>query len=337
MLRAVACYEATLGGEHAAGRLQGRRRHHDHHGGPARRHDHDHHGALIDVAAHDRRHRLGPSAPRLPRRSRVGVVVLMGSVYLLLGTNLGTRLGFLRRHQRLLRLAARSWASPGGCTARSACSARPRSGWSRRSSTTATPPTTPACSEADLEYAQRPRHLGAPARGGDQRPRPRRARRTSRRRSSPRSAAGRSCPSRTRASARPRPPSTSTSPRTPTRSLDTSRGPASYVNVYSFERGGKIDLPEDPTRLERIGHKLETDLLAGASTRRATPSSRCARSIEQETEPGRGAADPRGRPGPAGGVGDHRARPRRRAVPGRHAHDLRRADVRRDDQHAAPP
>ena len=33
---------------------------------------------------------------------------------------------------------------------------------------------------------------------------------------------------------------------------------ADYVTIYSFERGGKDDLPEDPSRLDRITHKLKT-------------------------------------------------------------------------------
>jgi len=36
------------------------------------------------------------------------------------------------------------------------------------------------------------------------------------------------------------------------------RGPSDYTNVHSFERGGKIDLPEDASRLDRIGRKLQT-------------------------------------------------------------------------------
>ena len=31
-----------------------------------------------------------------------------------------------------------------------------------------------------------------------------------------------------------------------------------YVTVYSFERGGKDDLPDDPSRLDRITDKLKT-------------------------------------------------------------------------------
>lgn len=33
---------------------------------------------------------------------------------------------------------------------------------------------------------------------------------------------------------------------------------ADYVTVYSFERGGKDDLPDDPSRIDRITHKLKT-------------------------------------------------------------------------------
>ena len=35
-------------------------------------------------------------------------------------------------------------------------------------------------------------------------------------------------------------------------------GAADYVNVFSFERGGKIDLPENPGRLDRIGRAIVT-------------------------------------------------------------------------------
>lgn len=35
-------------------------------------------------------------------------------------------------------------------------------------------------------------------------------------------------------------------------------GPADYVALYSFERGGKDDLPEDPSRLDRITTKLKS-------------------------------------------------------------------------------
>jgi hypothetical protein len=35
-------------------------------------------------------------------------------------------------------------------------------------------------------------------------------------------------------------------------------GADDFVTVYSFERGGKDELPEDPSRLDRITHKLKT-------------------------------------------------------------------------------
>jgi hypothetical protein len=38
-------------------------------------------------------------------------------------------------------------------------------------------------------------------------------------------------------------------------------GAADYVTVYSFETGGKTDLPADPTRLDRIVNKLKTTFL----------------------------------------------------------------------------
>ena len=101
----------------------------------------------------------------------VGVVVLMGSVYLLLGTNLGARLGLPRRAQRPLRLVHDHGRSPGGSTAPSGCSARPRS-WEveevvyheRR------PPTTPGSPIADarerrtiLDTSRAAAARGAPA------------------------------------------------------------------------------------------------------------------------------------------------------------------------------
>ena len=54
----------------------------------------------------------------------IAVGVLWGSVYLVLATNLGARLGFLVALAALVRLAGPSWASSGGSTA-SACRARP--------------------------------------------------------------------------------------------------------------------------------------------------------------------------------------------------------------------
>ena len=74
---------------------------------------------------------------------------------------------------------------------------------------------------------------------------------------------------------RPRPPSTSTSSTIPVEALGL-EGAADYVTVYSFETGGKDDLPDDPSRLDRITNKLKTTFLQ-LSTPPATPSSRCSR------------------------------------------------------------
>jgi hypothetical protein len=72
-------------------------------------------------------------------------------------------------------------------------------------------------------------------------------------------------------------------------------GAASYVNVFSFERGGKIDLPENPTRLERIGHKLETTFWqVKHPPRYAIIQVRPV--IEQETVPGEAPPIPEGDP-----------------------------------------
>ena len=54
-------------------------------------------------------------------------------------------------------------------------------------------------------------------------------------------------------------------------------GAADYVTVYSFETGGKDDLPDDPSRLDRITTQAEDHLPGSSSTPPATPSSRCSR------------------------------------------------------------
>lgn len=38
-------------------------------------------------------------------------------------------------------------------------------------------------------------------------------------------------------------------------------GPEDYISTYSFERGGKSSLPDDPSRLDRIVNKLRTTFL----------------------------------------------------------------------------
>jgi hypothetical protein len=72
-------------------------------------------------------------------------------------------------------------------------------------------------------------------------------------------------------------------------------GAGSYVNVFSFERGGKIDLPEDPSRIERIGKKLETTFWQlRHPPRYAIIQVRPV--IEQETVPGEAPPTPEGNP-----------------------------------------
>jgi hypothetical protein len=72
-------------------------------------------------------------------------------------------------------------------------------------------------------------------------------------------------------------------------------GPADFVNVFSFERGGKIDLPEDPTRLERIGHQLQTAFWqVQHPPRYAIIQIRPV--VEQETVPGEPPPTPEGDP-----------------------------------------
>ena len=70
-------------------------------------------------------------------------------------------------------------------------------------------------------------------------------------------------------------------------------GAADYVTVYSFETGGKEDLPDDPSRWDRITHKVKTALTFEHPPRYAIIQVQPV--VEQEAEPGRGAAHPRGR------------------------------------------
>ncbi len=187
----------------------------------------------------------------------VGVVVLMGSVYLLLGTNLGSRLGLPRRHQRHLRLVHDH--GPHLVDLRHHRHARrgAQAGRSRRSSTRAAPPTTPA----SRTPRSRRRATSTPPRC----PRPEElndldadATSTScARRSSRRSAAGGSCPSRTPAFGEAKATVDEHFVANPDEELGL-EGAADYVTVYSFERGGKDGLPDDPSRLDRITTKLKT-------------------------------------------------------------------------------
>ena len=71
-------------------------------------------------------------------------------------------------------------------------------------------------------------------------------------------------------------------------------GAADYVTVYSFETGGKEDLPDDPSRWDRITHKVKTTFCSFEHPPRYAII-QVQPVIEQEAEPGAGAAHPRGR------------------------------------------
>ena len=72
-------------------------------------------------------------------------------------------------------------------------------------------------------------------------------------------------------------------------------GAADYVTVYSFETGGKDDLPDDPSRWDRITHKVKSTLTFEHPPRYAIIQVQPV--VEQETVPGAGSAHPRGRRG----------------------------------------
>jgi hypothetical protein len=67
-------------------------------------------------------------------------------------------------------------------------------------------------------------------------------------------------------------------------------GAADYVTTYSFETGGKEDLPEDPTRWDRITHKVKTLLQPTHPTRYAIIQVHPV--IEQEPEAGQAPPTP---------------------------------------------
>ena len=102
-------------------------------------------------------------------------------------------------------------------------------------------------------------------------------------------------------------------------------GAADYVTVYSFETGGKEDLPDDPSRWDRINHKVKSTLTFQHPPRYAIIQVQPV--VEQETVPGAAPPTPDGRRGAAGGVGDHEPRPRRRPHAGCRPHDRLRAAV----------
>lgn len=185
----------------------------------------------------------------------VGVVVLMGSVYLLLGTNLGTRLGFLLGTSAFfgwLTIMGLTWWLYGTIGMLGEAPS-----WVVKEVVYASGSTDDSgLLDADLEYAQLldtsalppieeindldPAALAAlkdevePTLNGWQ-------------------ILAESNPSFGEAKATV----DEYLVETPVESLGI-EGPAYFVNVNSFERGGKIDLPENPTRLDRIGHQLET-------------------------------------------------------------------------------
>jgi hypothetical protein len=69
-------------------------------------------------------------------------------------------------------------------------------------------------------------------------------------------------------------------------------GPEDYVTLYAFERGGKDKLDEDPSRLDRIGHELKTTFWQVTHPAHHAVI-QVQRVVEQETEPGQPPPTPR--------------------------------------------
>jgi hypothetical protein len=67
-------------------------------------------------------------------------------------------------------------------------------------------------------------------------------------------------------------------------------GAADYVSVYSFETGGKEDLPDDPSRWDRITHKVKNTLTFEHPPRYAIIQVQPV--VEQETVPGQAPPTP---------------------------------------------
>ena len=294
MIEAVARYEASLGGERAGhrraadrvwvrgrGRLRLRVGHHHHHRGALSAMVH-----LLAGIAWDPQIRGFLAVG-------VGVVVLLGSVYLIVSTNLGARLGFLAGGERHLRLVhdhgrhlvglrlhrhARR-GTPRGRSPRSSTSHRRRRG----------------LPDAELVEAQTLDTSALPDReefheleGDDF----------------------------TAMAAEVEPtldgwvilpesdPSFGEAKATvdewfaanPDEELDITAAD-DYVTVYSFERGGKSQLPDDPSRLHRIGEHAEDDL----------PGAPPPAPLRRHPDPAGGGAGDGARRGPAD------AGPRRRA------------------------
>ena len=222
---------------------------------------------------------------------------------------------------------ARSWASPGGCTAPSACSARRPLGGRRRSSTERDH-RRPACRRRP-RGGPRARHLRAC-------PRPRSSTSSTRsefdgdarRGRADASAAGGSCPSPNPSFGEAKATVDEHFAEHPDEELGL-EGAADYITVYSFEtrRQGRA-CPTTRAAIDRITTQAQDHVLAAPAPAplRHHPGAAGDRAGGRA---GRGAAHPRGRPGPSRScrvimerdLGDVR-------LPGRHAHDLLRAHVR---------
>ena len=266
----------------------------------------------------------------------VGVVVLIGSVYLLLATNVGARLGFLIAADRLLGLAVRSWASSGGSTAPWACSATCPRGRStevvvpgdsadagaRRGPRRSTPsePARRRRSSTTLEGADLDEACG---------------RRRSSRRLGRLEAAARV---RTRATARPRPPSTSTSSSDPTTDLGVDSADDYIADVLLRAGRQGRSCRRRPEPIDRITHKLKTDLRRAQAPAALRHRPGAAGRSSRRPCPARPPPLPEADESAARRLGDHGARPRRRAAsPAPCSRIVVRDHVRRCCQRAPPP
>ena len=218
----------------------------------------------------------------------VGLVVLLGSVYLVMVTNLGTRLGFLIAAAAFWGWMAIMGLGLGDLRHRRHARRRCRSGRSPRSSTR-------ALEQAGLQEAQDLDTSGLP-------PAERAQRARGRRRWSPPATSCEPGAERLEAAAGVQPELRRGQGHggrvlrpEPRRGAGDRRSPTDYVPVYSFERGGKKNLDDDPTRIERITKKLRDIVQVNHPTHYAIVQVQPV--IEQEARAGRAAAAPRGRSG----------------------------------------
>ena len=220
----------------------------------------------------------------------------MGSVYLLLATNVATRLGFLAGAHRRLRVADHPRhhlvdLRPTACSA----STRQLGGRGDR-----VPRATVRRRARRLDARRRPTSIdtsrAARRRGGPRARRPS-ERRGARARSTPTtSTAGRCSPRPTPRAARPRPPSTSRRWPRPLEALGLEDAPRTTSPRTRSRRAARPSARA--TRAARPHHaQASRPRSAAPRTRPTTPSSRCSRSIEQETGARRAAAHARGRRG----------------------------------------